>query len=147
MHKIVKIGLIVLGAIGVILWLQLPGTNVPVSEAVESASMHWMFMITYLLLAVAVAFSLVFALKNLFSNPQNLKKSLIVIGALVLVVAFSYAISNGDDGTVEEMASRGVATTESTVKNIGAGLNMFFVLVIIAVAAMAWGGVKKLVDK
>lgn len=130
-----------------ILWLQLPGTSVPVAEAVESASMHWMFMITYLLLAVAVAFSLIFAMKNLFSNPQNLKKTLIVVAALVLVVAFSYVISDGDDGTVEEMASRGVATTVSTVKNIGAGLNMFFILVIIAVGAMAWGGVKKLVDK
>jgi len=144
MHKIVKIGLIVLGAIGLILCLQLPGTSVPVAEAVESASMHWMFMTTYTLLAVAVAFSLIFAMKNLFSNPQNLKKTLFVLIGLILVVALSYALSNGDDGTVEEMASRGVATTESTVKNIGAGLNMFFILVIIAVAAMAWGAIKKL---
>lgn len=146
MHKIVKIGLIALGAIGVILWLQLPGTNVPVSEAVESTSMHWMFMITYLLLAVAVLFSLVFAMKNLFSNPQNLKKTFIVIVSLVVVVGLSYVISDGSDGTVEEMASRGVATTESTVKNIGAGLNMFFILVIIAVGSMAWGGIKKLTN-
>jgi hypothetical protein len=147
MHKIVKIGLIVLGAIGVLLWLQLPSTNVPVAEAVESASMHWMFMITYLLLAVAVVFSLIFGLKNLFSNPENLKKTFFVVVALVVVVGLSYVLSNGADGTVEEMASRGVATTESTVKNIGAGLNMFFILVIIAVIAMAWGGIKKITNK
>ncbi len=147
MHKIVKIGLIVLGAIGVILWLQLPGTNEPVADAVESMSMHWMFMITYLLLAVAVLFSLVFAMKNLFSNPQNLKKTFIVIASLIVVVGLSYVISNGADGTVEEMAKRGVPTTEGVVKNIGAGLNMFFILLIVALASMAWGGIKKLTNK
>ena len=51
------------------------------------------------------------------------------------------------DGTVEEMAGRGVTTTESTVKNIGAGHNMFFILVIIAVASMLWGGIKKMSNK
>jgi hypothetical protein len=45
------------------------------------------------------------------------------------------------------MASRGVATTEGTVKNIGAGLNMFFILVLIAIASMAWGGLKKITNK
>ena len=147
MHKIIKIVLVVLGAIGVLLWLQLPAAGVPADVAVESASMHWMFMITYLLLAIAVVFSLLYALKNLFSNPQNLKKSLFVLVGLVVVVGISYALSDGADGTVEEMAARGVATTEGTVKNIGAGLNMFFILVLIAIASMAWGGLKKLTNK
>ncbi|MFM1877882.1 MAG: hypothetical protein RLZZ241_748 [Bacteroidota bacterium] len=147
MHKIIKIVLVVLGAIGVLLWLQLPSASVPPEVAVESASMHWMFMITYLLLAIAVVFSLLYALKNLFSNPQNLKKTLFVLVGLVIVVGISYALSDGADGTVEEMASRGVATTEGTVKNIGAGLNMFFILVLIAIASMAWGGLKKITNK
>ncbi|WP_445385963.1 hypothetical protein ACT6NV_03920 [Robiginitalea sp. IMCC44478] len=147
MHKIVKIVLIVLGAIGAILWFQLPDKNVPVGEAVENGAMNFMFIITYLLLAIAVLFSLVFALKNLFSNPESLKKSLFVIIGFALVVILSYALSNGADGTVEAMASRNVATTESVVKNIGAGLNVFFILVIIAVVAMAWGGIKKMSNK
>ncbi|WP_445383174.1 hypothetical protein [Robiginitalea sp. IMCC43444] len=147
MHKIVKIVLIVLGAIGAILWFQLPDKNVPVGEAVENGAMNFMFIITYLLLAIAVLFSLVFALKNLFSNPESLKKSLFVIIGFALVVILSYALSNGADGTVEAMASRNVSTTESTVKNIGAGLNVFFILVIIAVVAMAWGGIKKMSNK
>ena len=147
MHRIVKIVLIVLGAIGAILWFQLPDKNVPVGEAVENGAMNFMFIITYLLLGIAVLFSLVFALKNLFSNPEGLKKSLFIIIGFALVVILSYALSNGADGTVEAMASRIVATTESVVKNIGAGLNVFFILVIIAVVAMAWGGIKKMSNK
>ncbi|WP_088340426.1 hypothetical protein [Robiginitalea sediminis] len=147
MHKFVKIGLVVLGAIGAILWSQLPGTEVPVGEAVESGAVHWMFMIMYLLLAVAVLFSLVFTLKNLFANPQSLKKTLFGIVGFLLVVAIAYVLSDGADGTVEAMADRGVATTESTVKNIGTGLNVFFILVMIAVGSMAWGGLKKMTNK
>jgi hypothetical protein len=42
------------------------------------------------------------------------------------------------------MADRGVSTTETVVKNIGTGLNVFFLLVIIAIGSMIWGGVKKM---
>ncbi len=145
MNKIVKIALVVLGAASFILWLQLPGSDAPVGEAVESGAVHWMFMIMYLLLAVAVLTSLFFALKHMFANPQGLKRTLIGLAAFLAVIALSYVLSNGSDGTVETMAGRGVATTETVVKNIGAGLNVFFLLVIIAVGSMLWGGVKKMI--
>lgn len=147
MHKIVKIGLVVLGAIAAILWSQLPDSDAPVGEAVDSGAVHWMFMIMYILLAFAVVFSLVFALKNIFSNPAGLKRTLIGIVGLLVVVVIAYALSDGADGTVEEMAGRGVATTESTVKNIGTGLNVFFILVLVAIGTMVWGGLKKVMNK
>jgi hypothetical protein len=144
MNKIVKIALAVLGAAAAILWYMLPGGEVPVGEAVESGAVHWMFMIMFLLLAVAAIASLAFTFIHMFQNPESLKKTLIVIAAFVVVVGLSYAISRGDDGTVEVMADRGVATTQEVVKNIGTGLNVFFFLVIIAVGSMIWGGVKKM---
>lgn len=147
MHKIVKIVLVVLGVIGAIMWFQLPGREVPASVAVGNGALNFMFIITYVLLGIAILFSLLFALKNLFSNPASLKKTLFVIVGFLLVVAIAYVLSDGADGTVEEMASRGVATTESTVKKIGMGLNVFFILTLIAVGAMLWGGVKKMTSK
>ncbi len=144
MNKIVKISLAVLGAAAAILWSQLPGGDVPVGDAVESGAVHWMFMIMFLLLAVAAIASLAFTLIHMFQNPDSLKKTLIVIAAFVVVVGLSYAIARGDDGTVEVMAERGVATTQEVVKNIGTGLNVFFFLVIIAVGSMIWGGAKKM---
>ncbi|MDM9630383.1 hypothetical protein [Robiginitalea aurantiaca] len=144
MNKYVKIALAVLGAAAFILWLQLPSSDAPVSEAVNSGAVHWMFMIVYFLLAVAVLFSVFFALKHMFANPQGLKRTLIGLAAFLVVIALSYVLSDGGDGTVETMAGRGITTTESVVKNIGTGLNVFFLLVIIAVASMIWGGVKKM---
>jgi len=147
MHKIVKIILIVLGIVGAILWFQLPEKEVPAAEAAQSGAMNFMFIITYLLLGIAILSSLVFTLKNLFSNPAGLKKTLFVLVGFLLVVAIAYVLSNGADGTMEEMAKRGIVTTESTVKKIGMGLNVFFILTIIAVGAMLLGGVKKMTSK
>lgn len=147
MNKIVKIVLAVIGVIAAVLWYQLPSKDVPVSEAIDSGAMNFMFMIMYLLLGLAVASSLLFTIRNYFSNPKSLKKTLMLIVGFLVVVVIAYALSDGKDGTVEAMASRGVETTEDTVKRIGTGLNVFFFLVIIAVGSMAWGGVKKVISK
>lgn len=147
MYKIVKIILAVLGLIGAILWFQLPSTDVPATEAIESGSMNFMFIITYLLLAIAVFASLIFSLINLFANPASLKKTLFVIVGFLVVVGISYALASGTDVNLDEMAARGIATTETTVKRIGMGLNMFFILTIIAVGAMIWGGLRKMTNK
>lgn len=147
MSKIVKIVLVVLGVLSAILWYQLPSRDVPASEAADSGAMNMMFIITYILLAFAVAVSLVFTLKNLFANPKSLKKTLMVIGGFVVVVLISYVLANGTDVSIEEMAGRGIETSESTIRRIGTGLNMFFLLVLIAVAAMVMGAFKNMSNK
>lgn len=147
MNKIIKIVLVVLGALSAILWYQLPGRDVPASEAVESGAMNFMFIITYLLLGFAVVVSLVFTLKNLFANPKSLKKTLMVIGGFIVVVLISYVLASGTDVSIEEMAGRGIDTSETTIRRIGTGLNMFFLLVLIAVAAMVMGAFKNMSNK
>lgn len=147
MHKIVKIILVVLGAIGAILWFQLPGRDVPATEAINNGSMNFMFIITYLLLGIAIVASVLFGLMNLLTSKGALKKTLFGIGGLLVVVVIAYALANGTDVNLDEMARKGVPTTESTVKTIGMGLNVFFILTIIAVGAMLWSGVKKMISK
>ena len=147
MNKIVKIVLAVVGVIAAIMWYQLPGRDVPVGEAVQSGPMNIMFLIMYILLAVAVFSSLLFTIANLFAHPKKLKKTLMVFGGFLVVVVIAYATSSGTDIDIEEMANRGVATTETVVRRIGTGLNLFFFLVVIAIGLMAWGGLKKVINK
>ena len=147
MNKIVKIVLAVVGVIAAIMWYQLPGREVPVAEAVQSGAMNIMFLIMYILLAVAVFSSLLFTIANLFAHPKKLKKTLMVFGGFLVVVLIAYATSSGTDIDIEEMANRGVATNETVVRRIGTGLNLFFFLVVIAVGLMAWGGLKKVISK
>ncbi|MGS0525147.1 hypothetical protein ACU8V7_08125 [Zobellia nedashkovskayae] len=143
MHKIVKIILVVVGLIGAALWFMLPEAEMPAAEAANNGALNAMFAITWLLLGVAVVFSVAFALKNLLSNPANLKKSLFILVGFLLVVGIGFVMASGTDVSIEEMAKRGIETDESEIKKIGAGLNVFFILTLVAVGAMLAGGVKK----
>lgn len=145
MNKIIKIALIVIGLLSVVLWFSLPADDDP--NAIDSASMHWMFLIMYILLVIAVALSLFFALGKLISTPGSLKKALLSLGGLAVVVIISYALSSDNAVVVEEMSKVGIETTEGVVKNVGMGLNVFAILTIIAVVLMLWPSVKKLFVK
>ncbi|PIF00890.1 MAG: hypothetical protein CR994_04375 [Maribacter sp.] len=143
MHKFLKIFLLVVGVVSAILWYMLPEKDMPMAEAAQSGAMNWMFMITYLLLGIAVVASLVFTLKNLFQNPAGLKKALFVLAGFVLVVVVSYVLASGTDVSDKYMAM----SSEGTVRNIGMGLNVFFILTIVAVVAIVLPGIKKMFSK
>jgi hypothetical protein len=143
MQKIIKIALIVIGLLSAVLWYMLPSSDMPAAEAAQSGAMNGMFVITYILLGIAVVAALLFTLKNLFSNPQGLKKTLFVVVGLAIVVGISYVLSSGTDVAPEYMAM----SSESTVKKIGMGLNVFFILTVVAVVLMVLPGVKKLFGK
>ncbi len=143
MNKIVKIVLIVIGLLAAGLWFMLPESEVPASEAANNGALNAMFWLTYILLGIAIAVSLFYSLINLFSNPANLKKTLFVVVGFLLVVAIAYVLADGTDVSIPEMADRGIETSETTIKRIGMGINVFFILVVIAVGAMIWGGVRK----
>lgn len=147
MYKIVKIALLAAGVIGAILWFLLPDSDMPKAEASQSGTMSAMFMLTYLLLGIAIVFSLFFSLKNQLSNPASLKKTLFGVGGFLLVVIVSYVLASGSDVSVDEMANRGISTTEGTIKQIGMGLNIFFILTVVAIVLMLAGGFKKMTSK
>ncbi|OWW27503.1 hypothetical protein B4Q04_06665 [Zobellia sp. OII3] len=123
----------------------LPESEMPASEAINNGALNAMFVITWLLLGIAIVSSVVFALKNLFSNPASLKKSLFVVVGFLLVIGIGYVMASGTDVNIREMADRGVSTNESEIKQIGAGINVFFILTLVAVGAMLWGGVRKMI--
>ncbi|MCP4977922.1 MAG: hypothetical protein GY931_17370 [Maribacter sp.] len=143
MHKILKIFLLIVGIISAILWYMLPEKDMPMAEAAQSGAMNTMFMITYLLLGIAVVASLLFTLMNLIANPKGLKKTLFVFVGFLLVVAIAYVMASGTDVSAEYAAM----STESTVKKVGMGLNVFFILTIVAIAAIILPGIKRLFGK
>lgn len=145
MNKVIKIALIVIGLLAAVLWFSLPSADDP--DAISSGSMNFMFIIMYLLLAIAVVTSVIFGFKKLLSTPGSIKKTLFALGGLAIIVAISYGLSSGNTAVVDTMAQRGVETTEGTVKNVGMGLNVFFILAAVAVVLMVFPGLKKLFVK
>ncbi len=147
MHKIVKIGLVVISLLAFIMLFMMPDSDMPRAEAMGSTGITVMFALAYILLAIAVIASVVFGLKNVVSTPGGLKKTLFGIVGLLVLLGVAYGLSSGTDVSIEKMANAGIETTEDGIKQVGAGINMFFIMLIVAVALIAWGAIKKATGK
>ncbi len=148
MHKFIKIGLIVISIIAFILLFFMPDSDMPMAEAMESGGITGMFSLAYILLAVAVIATLVFGLKNMASTPGGLKKSLFGIVGLLIALGVAYGLSSGSDISIENMLNaNNITTTESEIKRVGAGINMFAILLLVAVGLIAWGSIKNATSK
>lgn len=145
MNRLVKILLIVIGLVAVGLWFSLPSGEDP--NAIHSTAINAMIFIMYSLLAIAAVSTLAFGFAKWFSNPERIKKMAFALGGFAVIVAISYGLSSNNAAVVTAMAQRGVETTESTVKIIGMGLNVFFILTLIALLLMVVPSIKKLFTK
>ena len=146
MLKIIKIVLIVIGVIGAVLsFFFMPSGDDP--EAINSGAIDLMFLLTWILIIVASAAALFFGFKKMMTTPGGLKKAGFAIVGLLVIVAISYGLSSGDEAKSIADAMSDKGATEGVVKNIGMGLNAFFILTVLAVIAMLWGGVKNMFAK
>ena len=73
----------------------------------------------------------------------DIKKTLITVGAFLVVVIISYVMADG----VETLMKDGKTLSESGSRWISTGINAFVLLGLIAIGSMVFGGVKKIISK
>ena len=142
MYKIAKYVALALGVIGVILWGVLSSTN---AEDPNNGAMQALFVLTYILLAIAFVAVVISVAQNILSSPKALKKTLIYTGGFVVILLVAYIFSSG---AVEANASEEVKkASESVRKWTSTGLIALYILVAAAVAALIASNVKKALMK
>lgn len=104
-----------------------------------------MLLIAYAVLGIVILLVLLFVIKGLFAG--DIKKTLMTVGAFAVVIIISYVISSGSDLNLQPFNDKGLGITEAISKNVGAGLNAFYILAVLAIGSMLLGGVKKLFNK
>ncbi len=133
LHKIIRIVVLILALIGIALL----ATIITGNEGTISTYMT----IAYVVLGIAILFTLLFSFSQLFTNKDTLKKTLISLGLFVLVIVISYVLSEGaavyKDGVL--------VVSESGSKWVGTGLRTFYILTFVAIGLMIFSGVKKLI--
>lgn len=92
------------------------------------------------LVVITAAIALFFGLKNLATNPEVLKKSLISLAVLAILGILSYV-------SASELQVGKIEIDPSTSKLVGTGLYMFYFLAMIAVLTMVGFGIKKSLNK
>ncbi len=141
-HKILKYLALVIGVIGLILLgrIIMTGDDAIESSASVQASVVDPFMIVaYIVFAIVLVLVLFYVIKGLFTG--NIKKTLISVGAFILVVAIAYLVTSG----TEVVTRDGEVFSANQIHWVGAGLVTFYILAAVAIGAMLISGVKKLI--
>lgn len=107
----------------------------------DDANNSWispLIYMSYFVLAACVAIVLVYVLKNLFSNKENLKKTMVSVGLFLAVVLVSFILADGSDVKVGDEVVTGM-----TSKLVSTGLWMFYILAFVSIGTMVWTGLNK----
>ena len=143
LHKILKYVALVIGVLGLIFLGRILAAGDDAIEAsadVQSSVLEPMMWISYLVLAVVIALVAIFVIAGLFRG--NIKNTIIGIVSFAVVVLVSYLVTTGTQVTTRE----GDIISAGTVQWVGAGLVCFYILAALAILAMVFSGVKKLIS-
>lgn len=142
MYKIFKYIAIAVGVVSVYFGIRLiaAGKDVVETSADFQAAVLSPFMyLTYVVLAVAVVLSVVFLFKDLFTG-SNAKGTAIGLVGFAVLVLISFLLTSGEDYVMRE----GEILSATSVHWISAGIVMFYILGLAALALMFFGGLTKL---
>ena len=141
-QKILTIIAGVVGVISIFLLIRIIGAGDEAIKAGEDGSVEPLMYVAWIVFAISIALVLLFTLKNIFTNPATLKSTLTSLGAFALIGAICYFVfANG----VETPMRDGEVLSASGSQLVGAGLYMFYALALIAVGAILFTGVKKMI--
>lgn len=95
--------------------------------------------LSFILLGVAIASAVVMPLLHAIKHPAGMVKSLFGIGGLVLLFLLAYSLSGS------ELAPKAIAlgVDEAGSKLIGAGLILFYFVLLISVLGLIFSEVNK----
>jgi len=143
MNKIVKIVAGVVGVIAIFFLVRIIGAGDDAIEndlALQGSLVSPFMYIAYIVLAITVAIVAFFSLKNIATRPSVLMSTLKNVGAFAVLAAIAYfGFANG----VETEMKDGEVLSEGGSKLVGAGLYLFYFLLIAAVGLMLYTGIKK----
>ena len=144
-YKILKYLALAIGVISAILLVRvlMAGDDAITDSADVQASVVDPFLwISYIILGLVIALVLIYVLKGLFKG--NIKKTLLSVGAFLLIVVLAYVMA-GDEIIYGRNDVAQVSASGS--KWVGAGLITFYILGALAILAMLFSGVTKIKNR
>ena len=140
LHKIIRIVALILSIAGIVSLAMIINAGDDTVKATGEGVDGFMY-VAYITFALVLFFVLIFVLKGLAGG--NIKKTLMSIGIFVAIVAVAYGMSSG----VETQLQDGETLSENGSRWVGAGLRTFYILVILAIGSMVYGGLRKVMSK
>lgn len=129
LHKVTKIAALIIAVLSLV-FLALVMAN---GEGDNESWISALIYLSYVILFACVAIVLIYVFKNLFSNKETLKRTMITLGLLGGVLLISYLLANGSDvyNVKKELLVSGSAS-----KLVSTGLITTYILGIVAVGSL-----------
>lgn len=146
LYNIVKFVVAAIALIGIVLFIRVAMAGDDV-EAVSNAT-HPLISFSMILVGLTVAVTVFFSIIGIFKTPGALKQTLISLGVLGGLFFLAYALASSDAvtdtyGTVlKDGGAEGIIP-----KRVGAMIKYTYILGIIALATIVWGGLKGMFSK
>ena len=144
-YKILKYLALAIGVISAILLarvLMAGDEAITDSPDVQASVVDPFLWISYIVLGIVIALVLIYVLKGLFRG--NIKKTLLSVGAFLLIVVLAYVIA--DDSIIYDRNDVAQISASGS-KWVGAGLITFYILGAFAILAMVFSGVTKIKNR
>lgn len=143
LHKIIKIVAAVLSLAGLAFLVMIVAKGDEAIKAGDNGVVDNIAYVAYAVLIIILVFVVLFVFKNLFSDGATLKKTLMNVGAFLLLFVIAYVLAKG----VATELTNGEMLSEGGSRLIGAGLYLFYFLVVIASILMLYSGVSKMLKR
>ena len=143
MKKVLTIILGIVGILSIVFLAMIISTG---DEAIElgeaSTAVNTFMYIAYLVLFLTLLFVIVFSFINIFGSSEKLMSTLKGLGIFALLALVCYfGLAKG----VETPLKDGGTLSESGSKLLGAGLYLFYALILVAGGSMLFFGIKKMI--
>ena len=146
-QNIIKIISGVLGVLGAIFLFRIMNTGddqIKMDASVgDFSTVTPLIMLAILILTIAVFVTITFSLRSLAADTKKLKKSLIMIGIFIFVIAVSFGISDG----VETPLKDGEILSANGSRWVETGIRVFYILTVVAFISMIFSSVKNLISR
>ena len=147
LQKITNISVVVLAVLALIVLGVIIGQG---DEYIEMSAMQGnfgavsvMINLALFVLLITVLMTIVFSMKNLFSEKSKLKKAAISIGSFLFVFIIAFVLSSG----VETPMQDGKMLSALQSRFVEAGIRTFYLLTLIAGGIMVYFSVSKYFKK
>lgn len=138
LYKLTKLGMIVIGAISVLLYIIVSSSTEQIIADNGSVSLTLFLIMSYIIMILSVGFVLYFVFKAIFSDKEKMKQTLKYFGILIAVIIVTYLIS---DSTAYNKGD--IKIGEGYSKLISTGLNLFYITGLATLITLIYTSFKK----
>ena len=136
LYKSTKLGVLIIGAISVLLYIIVSSTTEQIIADNGSVSLTLFLIMSYITMFLSVAFVLYFVFKAIAADKETRNKTLKIIGVFTVIIVISALIADNtpyDEYKIGSGYSRAIST----------GLNVFYFTALAAVVTIVYTSVKK----